>query len=129
MSVDEIGSVSPDMFNEFFADEIREMSLRYGGIGIHCCADSRHQWENLRNVPGLVMLNLYRPEEVLWESFDYFRDKTAMWPGKLVDNLPRPMKRKKKDEYPKGARLVLTEHAQTREDAVKLAETMKEEYE
>ena len=44
MSVDEVGSVNSRMFRRFFLDELDALSERYGGIGIHCCANSEHQW-------------------------------------------------------------------------------------
>jgi hypothetical protein len=43
LSEDEIGAVNPDTFDEFFLPELTYLSERYGGIGIHCCANARHQ--------------------------------------------------------------------------------------
>lgn len=128
LSADEIGNVSADMYTDFFAQEIDELSLRYGGIGIHCCADSKHQWENLKKVHNLKLLNLYRPESVLDESYEYFSDITAMWPAKMEHNVPEPLTNKKKNEYPKGSRLVIVERAETKEEALCLAEAMKKKY-
>ena len=124
MSVDEIGNVSSDMYQEFFEEEINEISGRYGGIGIHYCADAEHQWEYLRKIPGLRMLNLYRPERILDDSYAYFKDVTAMWPAKMEHNVPEPLRNKRKEEYPAGSRLVIVESANTIEDAVRLAETL-----
>jgi len=128
MSVDEIGNVSSDMYEEFFAKEIIEFSKRYGGIGIHCCADAQHQWKYLKEIPGLVMLNLYRPERILDEAYKYFRDVAAIWPAKMEHNIPEPLRNKKKEEYPEGSRLVICECANTKEDAIRLADILKEEY-
>lgn len=58
VSEDEIGIVSSDMYKEYFQEELHEFATRYGAIGIHCCATSDHQWENLRQVPNLKVLNL-----------------------------------------------------------------------
>jgi len=77
MAVDEIGSIGAEMFNEFHRPELCELSARYGGIGIHCCAHARHQWDNLRSVPGLLMLNLVQSNEVLAEAYRYFSDHPA----------------------------------------------------
>lgn len=128
LSADEIGNVSPDMYREFFEEELNELSLRYGGIGVHCCAESKHQWENLKKIHNLKLLNLYRPEKVLDESYEFFCDVTTMWPAKMEHNVPEPLKNKKKNEYPKGSRLILVENASTREEALRLAEYMKKEY-
>ena len=81
MSEDEIGCVSADMFVEFFAQELADFSERYGAIGIHCCADARHQWQNLKNIPGLILLNLFQPQDVIQESLDFFGDTVAQCPG------------------------------------------------
>ena len=41
VSEDEAGVVNQEMFAEFFLPELNALSDRYGGIGIHCCANSR----------------------------------------------------------------------------------------
>jgi len=128
MSIDEIGNVSADMYQEFFAKEIIELSERYGGIGIHCCADAKHQWKYLKEIPGLVMLNLYQPEHILDESYGYFKDTTAMWPAKLEHNVAGRLDNKRKEEYPEGSRLVICEYADTKEEALRLADRLNKEY-
>jgi len=77
MSVDEIGCVSPQMFRTFFEGELNELSEKYGGIGIHSCAESINQWENIRNVKGLRLLNLHRNREQVYKALDYFKDTCA----------------------------------------------------
>jgi hypothetical protein len=79
MSVDEIGAVSPDMFNRFFLPELVEHSGRYGGIGIHCCANARHQWANFKRVPNLRLLNLNQPEAVAREAVGFFGGHVPLW--------------------------------------------------
>ena len=74
MSADEIGCVSPEMFRTFMADEINDLSRRYGGVGIHTCANSINQWDNLKQVEGLRLLNLHRDWDQLEKAFDFFRD-------------------------------------------------------
>lgn len=61
MSVDEVGTLSPDMFKEFFRDELVSLSEHFDGLGIHCCADARHQWSNFRDLPGLKVMNHNAP--------------------------------------------------------------------
>jgi hypothetical protein len=76
LSEDEIGVVSREMFDEFFRDHLNNLSDRYGGIGIHCCANARHQWENLSQIQGVKMLNLVENAD---ETFDFFDKKCALW--------------------------------------------------
>lgn len=80
VSEDEVGVVSPATFNKMFLGELIDISERYGQIGIHCCADSEHQWENFRKIPGLVMLNLNRPTSSCLDHVEYFKDFTALMP-------------------------------------------------
>ena len=76
LSEDEIGAVDQRMFDEMFYDELRELSERYGGIGIHCCANAVHQWDNLGKIPGLRLLNLHvEPEQALL----HFEDHVPQW--------------------------------------------------
>lgn len=128
MSIDEIGNVSAAMYKEFFEKEIWELSQRYGGIGIHCCADAKHQWPYLKEIPGLRLLNLTQPEHILNASYEYFKDTVAMWPANLDHNVWKPLKNKKKEEYPQGTRVVIWEYADTKEEAIRLADRLKKEY-
>ena len=57
LSVGEVGAVSEEMFREFFRPELVELGRQFGGLGIHCCADARHQWRNFRDLPGLRLIN------------------------------------------------------------------------
>lgn len=72
LSEDEIGAVSPRVFEQLFLPELVELSGRYGAIGIHCCAHARHQWEGLLRVPNLRLVNLVQPEPVLLEAYRFF---------------------------------------------------------
>ncbi len=128
ITVDEIGNFSSDMYREFVEEDLRMLSQRYGGLGIHCCANSRHQWENLSRLPGLRLLNLCRPEKTLWESYTYFRDITAMWPEKMEHNVPEPMVNPPKAALPEGVHVILSENAATRDDALRIAERLHREY-
>ncbi|MEI6520207.1 MAG: uroporphyrinogen decarboxylase family protein [bacterium] len=57
MSEDEIGALSRDMFNEFCLPTLTEMSNKYGGIFLHCCANADHQYEGLQKLPNFRGLN------------------------------------------------------------------------
>ena len=77
LSEDEVGSVSSAMFMDYFLPELVSLSERYGGIGMHCCANARHQWENFKRIPNLRMLNLVQPPEITRQAYEYFADHVA----------------------------------------------------
>jgi len=81
MSEDEIGAVSSGMYKEFFAGEINEFSDRYGAIGVHCCAHSKHQWENLKSIHNLKLLNLVLNVELTNRSVKFFSDTCVQMPA------------------------------------------------
>lgn len=122
LSEDEIGSVSREMFDEFFLPTLVALSERYGGIGIHCCADSRHQWDGFRKIPKLMLINLGgRSAEEIREAYELFSPDSAHWhwawtPGEpLWEHL---------GEYPPGTRAVLNFGPPDREGAIEAAEKM-----
>ena len=80
MSEDEVGVVSSDTYKEFFEKELHEFSERYGQIGIHCCANAKHQWENFKNIPNLKLLNIGASESQQYESASFFKDVCAQYP-------------------------------------------------
>jgi len=80
LSEDEIGAFSPTMFEEFCLNPLNDLSDRYGGIGIHCCANSRHQWDNLKKVKSLQLLNLSKNTDFIKKSIQYFGNSVAQWP-------------------------------------------------
>jgi hypothetical protein len=125
---DEIGNVNPDMFEEFFRDELNELSDRYGGIGIHCCANSEHQWENLSTVRNLKFLNLYQPQMVIDRAYQYFSPFAAHWHGALVNGVPGPLQHRLANEYPENARVVITHDAPDEDSAQRLAAQLAVEY-
>lgn len=84
LSEDEIGAVSSSMCKEHFLPELAILSRRYGQIGVHCCADARHQWQNLKKIPDLMLLNLVHSQEVLEEAYAHFAEHTTqmhLWCG------------------------------------------------
>jgi hypothetical protein len=96
LSEDEVGAVSPAMFREFFLPELQALSDRYGGLGMHCCAHSRHQWQNFKRIRRLCMLNLCQPPGVTRDAYRMFAGFTGQhhgfwdaavppweWPAKL----------------------------------------------
>lgn len=122
LSEDEVGSVSERTFEDMFLPELAELSKRYGGIGIHCCADARHQWGGFKRIPSFRMLNLVQPAEVLREAYGFFAGDVPQmhsWCGEGEPSLWP-------DQYPDSARVVLHPGAKTREEAARLAERLGE---
>lgn len=87
LSEDEVGAVNPEMFREFYLPELQTLSDRYGGLGIHCCANSRHQWANFKHIRNLRMLNICQPAEVIKDAYGTFAEVTGQhhgfWDGKI----------------------------------------------
>ncbi|MBU0714400.1 MAG: hypothetical protein KJ964_03455 [Verrucomicrobia bacterium] len=128
LSEDEVGAVNADMFEEFFLPELAALSKRYGGIGMHCCADAKHQWNHFRRIPGLRLLNLFNPptrppESYIKEAYPFFRDTCAQWHmGWLPSGNPETWPR----QYPEGARVVINVAANSKEDAIRLCAKLQE---
>jgi hypothetical protein len=117
-SEDEVGAVSAGMFAEFFRDELVAFGERYGGLGIHCCANSRHQWDHFKALPGLRLLNLNQPHERLAEAFAFFDTGVAqMHTGYQRQGPPESWPQ----QHPPGQRVVLEVPAGSRAEAMDLA--------
>lgn len=124
LSEDEIGSVSPGMFEEFFLPDLERLSARYGGMGIHCCARSRHQWENFLKVPDLRMLNLSLPPDEMKDALRYFAPHVAQMPTHKVRPPGPPWTWPA--AFPAGSKIVMDLYAGTRDEAVELCGRMRE---
>jgi hypothetical protein len=124
LSEDECGSVSPGIFKEFFLPELSLLSQRYGCLGMHCCADSRHQWDHFLQIPNLKFLNLIQPGEIVNEAVTFFA-------GHLAQDHSEVVNRSKKERYfkgrpawewpkmvPNGVHMVLHAAVSTREEAI-----------
>ncbi len=127
LSEDEIGIVSSEAFKEFFLPELDALSRRYGGIGIHCCADAKHQWGGLRRVEGLRLLNLcnppVRPPDYCRDAYTFFEDACAQW---HMGWIPEGDAEKRFEGYPKGCRVVMDFQAKTRDEAQRLCARLQE---
>lgn len=122
LSVDEVGAVSGEMFNAFFLPELQAMSRRYGRVGVHCCADSRHQWANFLRVENLCMLNLVRPDDQLAEARTFFADHVAMMPNWRGEGEPWTWPA----AYPPRSRVVFECEAASRDEAMRISERMRD---
>ncbi len=123
LSEDEVGAINADMFDEFSQPSLTELSEYFGGIGVHCCANAEHQWENFRKIPDLRLLNLIQPQSVLQRAYPYFAGHTCQlhggvqavgepwtWPG----------------QFPEDCRFVIQVSAKERERALELSEKLRE---
>jgi len=57
LSEDEVGSLSPAMFEEFCEPVLRALSGTFGGLFVHCCANAEHQFPGFLRLPNLRGLN------------------------------------------------------------------------
>lgn len=57
LSEDEAGAMSVRMFEEFCLPNLVELSQRYGGLFVHCCATADHQYGSFKKIPNLRGLN------------------------------------------------------------------------
>ncbi|MCL2664999.1 MAG: hypothetical protein FWE82_05250, partial [Defluviitaleaceae bacterium] len=125
LSDDEIGAVSSKMFKEFFEPGLRFLTERYGALGIHCCAHARHQWENLRGLQNLKLLNLNTGAAHVHDAFDFFKDKCAQWNEWFDADVPFWQAA---ERLSKGTRCVINVNAETKEEALRLSELLNEKY-
>ena len=123
LSADEIGSVSALTFDALFLPELVELSNRYGQIGIHSCANSRHQWESIKKIPDLRLLNLVQPYPVIQEAYCFFANHTAhmhFWPEADTQGAPWV------NGHPSDARIAFQVTAKSGEEARRLSEQFAE---
>ncbi len=120
LSEDEAGAVNEEMFEEFFLPELIELSNRYGGLGIHCCANSRHQWKKFKKIPNLKLLNICQPASVTREAFQFFADHTVQMHGWSGDGPPETWPA----QLPANARYVIEANEKTKEEALNLCEKL-----
>jgi len=121
-SEDEIGSVTHDVFRNCFMDDLKTLAQKYGNLGIHCCANSEHQWKNLKSVPNLKVLNLYQPLPVLSKAYPYFKDVCIQ----LHNEYGRGKIRTWKNQLPENARIIFNISATSKDDALKKVMLLRE---
>lgn len=122
LSEDEVGAINCDMFKTFFRPSLVALSERYGGLGIHCCANSRHQWDNFRALPGLRLLNICQPADLITEAYTFFSPDIAHFHGNTQCFTGEPWTWPA--QLPPQARAILTVQADTPAEAAQLAERM-----
>ncbi len=129
MSVDEVGAVSEEMFREFFTEELTVLSSHFGGLGVHCCADARHQWGNFRALPGLKVINHNAPptrdaHEYLLDSLRFYATESlAQMPlGWLPEGDPETWP----EQFPEGTRVIFEVKAKDASQAAAIADRLRE---
>jgi len=124
LSVDEIGAVSAKMFIQYFLPHLNRFSERYGGLGIHCCANARHQWEYFKKVTGLRLLNISNRGAMIAEAYPFFANFVTQW-NYDQSQFPRaPLEWM--NEIPSTAHVVFDISADTKDDALKISEQMEQ---
>jgi hypothetical protein len=128
LSADEVGNGNPRMSPQFFLEELNLLSERYGGIGIHCCANSKHQWPNFLLVKGLRLINLHQPPPIIDEAYALFGPHTAQMHFSLWHGASCLMPLKPRDAFPPCCNVVIQAEAEDRDEAQRMAGQFRREY-
>ncbi|MGC9360450.1 MAG: uroporphyrinogen decarboxylase family protein [Anaerolineae bacterium] len=78
LSEDEAGSISTPMFDRFCLPWLVELSERFGGLFMHCCADADHQYRSFAKIPNLYGLNRVFQEPGPRPAIDAFSGHTVL---------------------------------------------------
>jgi len=124
-SEDEVGAVSSDMFKEFSLGSLNRLADRYGLTGMHCCADSMHQWENFKLIKNLklINLNLTHTPENFQKAYKYFQGVCVqMHSANIADEIFFDKSQNK------NMRVVIQDWANTKEEAIEKSKRLREKY-
>lgn len=122
LSEDEVGSINSDMFKRFCEPSLVKMSKRYDGLGMHCCANSQHQWQNFMNLPDLRVINITHKPDICREAYAFFGDSLChmhFWCG---DGEPSALWLQ---NYPKKARVIIHFDTSDKEEAIHKLEELR----
>ncbi len=72
VSADEVGTMSPEMFEEFCLPELNDLSDTFGGLGIHCCADAEYQFPGFNKIPNFYAFNRVQAKKGYLPILDHF---------------------------------------------------------
>jgi len=81
LSEDDVGSISARYFTEFCLPYLQALGHQFGGVSLHCCARSGHQWQGFRQLPGVRYLNLFSPPVNLEQEIATFSGFAVLTPG------------------------------------------------
>ncbi|MCL1793017.1 MAG: hypothetical protein FWG34_04020 [Oscillospiraceae bacterium] len=121
-SEDEVGAISPDMFARFSLGSLNRLADRYGLTGMHCCADSGHQWENFKAIKNLALLNLnltHTPDRYP-EAYKYFEDSCVQMHARISDG--------QWQNDNKNMRVVIQDWANDNNEAREKSKALREKY-
>lgn len=122
-SEDEVGAVSSDMFREFSLGSLNRLSEKYGGAGMHCCANSIHQWESFKLIKNLKLINIAQSDEICQKAYTYFEDTCVQMHGARISDELYFDKQKNKN-----MRVIIQDYAETKQDAIEKCKTLREKY-
>ncbi len=123
LSEDEAGAISPAMFRQFCLPALERLSERYGGISVHCCADSERQWDNFARIPNMRLINLNQPDAVLSRAYKRF--------SRVAAQIHMRSQAGSDPEYyrsaaiPEDAHVVLFSSAGTQDEAMRIFDELK----
>lgn len=115
LSEDEAGAIGPEMFRTFCLPALERLSDRFGGIAVHCCADSERQWDNFVKIPGLRLMNINQPNDVLRRAYKKFDPVSAQMRHMRCGG--DPIEFNKNAGVPENAHVVLFKDAATVDEA------------
>ena len=72
VSNDEVGIMSPQMFEEFCLPELNDLSETFGSIGMHCCADAEHQFPGFNKIRNFYGFNRVRSKHGYLPLLEHF---------------------------------------------------------
>lgn len=121
LSEDEIGSFGSEIFLKLVLDELNTLSNRYGRIGVHCCANSKHQWANIKKIKNLCLLNLNQPPEIIKEAYGFFKDTCCQMHSFYSEGNIDTWQ----DRFNNGERIIFQLYANSLEDAVNKLEALR----
>lgn len=78
LSEDEPGAMSAATFQEFCLPVLDDLSRRFGGLFMHCCATADHQYRNFRAIPHLRGLNRVFQAPGAQPAIDAFSGHTVL---------------------------------------------------
>jgi len=115
VSCDEVGSMSPEMFEEFCLPELNDLSEAFGGVAMHCCADAEHQFPGFNRVENFYAFNRVQSKRGYLPLLDHFTGPDA--PVHCLGTLPVETVEALVTGAPAGTRFVL-QHMGDKDDAV-----------
>ena len=77
VSNDEVGVLSPEMFEEFCLPELNDLSDTFGGIAMHCCADAEYQFPGFNKTRNFYAFNRVSSKQGYLPILEHFSGPDA----------------------------------------------------